>query len=1130
MSTDNDVTEKKSRLSPAKLALLEKQLRGAISHDPGPGQIPRRQLDHDLPLSFAQQRLWFLNQMEPDSAAYNISVAFKCDSPLSLAALNQAFNSIIARHEILRTSFAVISNQPVQVISPAGRFELSSEDLSKLSGRAQDTELRRIATNLAHSPFDLSQCPLFRSCLVRLGDTEHVVLFTIHHIIVDAWSIEILSRELAVFYDAFCRAQDSPLAELPIQYADYALWQRQWMQDGALEEQLGYWRERLRDAPTMLDLPTDKQRPQKLSFLGSQQHLRLSKELGRDLRALAQRENATLFMVLLAAFNVLLYRYSSQDDILVGCPVAGRKQLETESLIGFFVNTLVMRGDLSGDPSFRELLGRIRNISLAAFANQDVPFEKLVQELQPPRSVGHSPFFQVMFDFHSLSSKSIGEQDWRLHDIDVDRGAARADLLLLIEERDDSLDVLLEYSTELFEPDTISRMLRHFEVLLKGAVRELDLRISLLPLLTEPERRQLLFEWNRPLQSHAGPDVCLHQLFEKQVELNPNAVALVFASERLTYRELNNRANQLADNLTRLGVGPEVLVGLCVERSVEMIVSVLGILKAGGAYLPLDPAYPAERLAFMIEDSRTRVLLTQDHLREKLPADLAEVFFVANDGQLIDRDGSSPTAKESSREQAIYRQSESAFSGKNLAYVIYTSGSSGKPKGVPVSHYNVVRLFETTEDSFGFGKDDVWTLFHSFAFDFSVWEIWGALLFGGRLVIVPYLVCRSPPEFYELLEAENVTVLNQTPSAFRQLSKIILGKNQGKELALRVVIFGGEALDLNSLKDWFDRHGDQSPQLVNMYGITETTVHVTYRLLKRTDLAWPAGSMIGSALGDLQVLILDQHQQLVPAGVAGEIYVGGAGLSRGYLNLPELTAERFVPHFFSDEPGARLYKSGDLARFLSRGDIEYLGRADRQVKIRGFRVELGEIEAALSQYGGVHDCVVVSREDESRETHIVAYVVPNSGPPLKTHELRSYLRKIIPHYMVPAFFVLLEKIPLTTNEKIDLRALPAPEKSRQDLSESFIEPRTDNERKLAMMWCDVLGRKEIGIYDNFFDLGGHSLLATLVLSRIDEAFQIDLPLRYFFEQPTVAGLAEFVGNAKREDRRSRPAIRRLPRS
>jgi amino acid adenylation domain-containing protein len=655
-------------------------------------------------------------------------------------------------------------------------------------------------------------------------------------------------------------------------------------------------------------------------------------------------------------------------------------------------------------------------------------------------------------------------------------------------------------------------MLDHFQILLEGIAKNPEQRVGELPLLTETELVQLARGVS--VQSSTSPPVaCLHELFEMQVERTPERVALSFENMQLTYRELNTRANQLAHYLRKQGVGPDALVGTCVERSFDMIVSVLGILKAGGAYLPIDPAYPADRLSFMLEDAKPRVLITTEVLDEKIAPEGVEVF-------LIDRDWK--TIAHESKENL-----ENNCVAENLAYVIYTSGSTGKSKGVLVTHENVARLFAVTDSCFGFSQDDVWTLFHSSAFDFSVWEIWGALFYGGRLVIVPYWVSRSPEDFLELLHREKVTILNQTPSAFRQLVRAATGPGK-VDLALRFIIFGGESLELKSLKPWLDVYGDRSPRLINMYGITETTVHVTHRPLNAADLNENVGSVIGKPLDDLRVYLLDQRQQLVPIGVPGEMYVGGAGVSRGYLRRPDLTAERFVPDPFSSVAGARLYRSGDLARYLANGDMEYLGRVDRQVKVRGFRIEPGEIEAVLKEIPGVHECVVVANDERPGETRLVAYLVLDSAQPAKIEELRTFAKAKLADHMVPAFFVPLEKILLTPNGKIDQKALPSPDTSGSDLADAFVAPRSETEKKLAIMWGELLGRQQIGIYDNFFELGGHSLLATQAVTRMRDVLQVRISLRDFFERPTVAALAELVAGATKETEAT-GSIRRLPR-
>ncbi len=893
-----------------------------------------------------------------------------------------------------------------------------------------------------------------------------------------------------------------------------------------LQSQLEYWKQQLANSPPVIELPTDRPRPPAMTYSGIRQYLELPQDLTEALKALSQRQNVTLYMTLLAAFKILLYRYSGQSDIIVGSPIANRNCAETEDLIGVFVNTLVLRTDLEGNPSFLELLSRIREVTLDAYEHQDLPFQNLVEELHPEPSLSYHPLFQVMFVFQNTPQEQL-ELPLTLNPQSVESRATQFDLTLRLQETASGLKGFFEYSTDLFDAATIARMAGHFQIVLAAIVANPEQRIGELPLLTADERQQLLFEWNHT-QADYPKDTCLQQLIEAQVEKTPTAIAVVFENQQLTYQELNTRANQLAHYLQSLSVGPDVLVGICVERSLEMVIGLLGILKAGGAYVPLDPGYPQERLAYMLADSQVAVLLTQQRLVDSLPQ---------HSNLLVLLDADSEHIAQQSQENPI-----SGTKADNLAYVIYTSGSTGKPKGVLVSHYNVVRLFKATEAWYNFNEQDVWTLFHSYAFDFSVWEIWGALIYGSRLVVVSYYVSRSPEDLYNLLISQGVTVLNQTPSAFRQLIRVDESSGTAKELNLRLVIFGGEALELQSLKPWFERHGDEFPQLVNMYGITETTVHVTYRPLTIADLtdeppedylfnkpqrrkgheerrerrsviihrkgSKSNGSVIGSAIPDLKLYILDQHQQPVPIGVSGEIYVGGAGVTQGYLNRPELTSERFIPNPFSNSLGERLYKTGDLARYLPNGDIEYLGRIDYQVKIRGFRIEIGEIETVLAQHPRVREVVVIVRES-SGDKHLVAYVVPKTEQVPNDLELRRFLLQQLPDYMVPAIFTILEEVPLTPNGKVDRRALPAPDTNRSGCFGTRA-PRTPTEEILAAIWAQVLGLEFVGIDDNFFTLGGHSLLATQVISRCRQAFCVEISLQMLFDAPTIALLADAI--------------------
>ena len=1066
--------------------------------------------DDVFPASFGQQRLWFLNQLDPASSFYNIPLLARLKGRLNVEALQLALNAIVARHEALRTTFSSADGQLLQSIAPTLELNVKQIDLSTVPDGERESIAEQVARAESETAFDLSRGPLVRVTLAKLRENEHLLLVSLHHICADGWSVKVFLEELSAFYNSYLHDEPAGLPELEIQYADWAAWQRELLQGVYLEKQLEYWRQQLAGAPPLLILPTDRARPAVQTFSGERRRRQLPGDLQERLSELSRREGATLFMTLLAAFQTLLYRYSGSEDLVVGSPSANRNLSETKNLIGFFVNTLTLRTDFSGNPSFLKLLKRVRQVAIEAYANQEVPLDWLVDELKPERSLSYSPLFQVVFSLETTLDLGVQfeglETDW----LEVDRGTSKFDLALFVSEHQGSLTCTFEYDTDLFDSQTIDRMLDHFQILLESIVSDPQQRVGELPLLTQAEI-QLLTNPAGAVQRVPLPGSLLHEVFATQVARMPGAIALTHGHEQITYDELNRRANQLAHHLIRQAVGPDVLVGLCLERSVELIVGLLAILKAGGAYLPLDPAYPAERLLFMLADAGAKLLLTTEALAASVNATVPATFLLDRDWQAI--------SHESTANPGVTTTPE------HLAYVIYTSGSTGKPKGVPVSHRNVMRLFEVTEDSFGFTGNDVWTLFHSAAFDFSVWEIWGALLYGGRLVVVPYFTARAPEEFLELLRRERVTVLNQTPSAFRQLARVATAGSK-QELALRYVVFGGEALELQSLKPWFDLYGDGTPQLVNMYGITETTVHVTYRPLTAVDLEANTGSVIGRPLGDLRVYLLDQRQQLVPIGVPGEMYVGGGGLSRGYLHRHDLTAERFVPDVFSNLPGAKLYRSGDLARRLANGDLEYLGRVDRQVKIRGFRIELGEIEAVLRQAPGVEDCVVLAGQDSPAS--LLAYLVLEGDASWALQELRNFASAQLPDYMVPSFFMQVERIPLTANGKVDQRALPLPETAPAS-TENFVAPRSETEKKLAAIWSELLGRDQIGINDNFFELGGHSLLATQAVSRVRDTFSVRLTLRNFFENPTVASLAELVTSAPEESSRAARSIRRLQR-
>ena len=890
-------------------------------------------------LSYSQRRLWFLDQLDPGSTAYNIPTAVRLRGALSVSTFERSLNEIVQRHETLRTTFTTVEGRPVQVIAPSLVLPLAVEDLTGLSEDEREAEVMRLAATEAQRPFDLAQGPLLRACVLRLGETEHVVLLTMHHIICDGWSMGVFIRELAAVYEAFLAGKPSPLADLPIQYADYAEWEREHLQGGLAERQLDYWKRQLGGELPVLQLHTDRPRPPVQTSRGARHHMSLPPSLAESLKRLSRREGATLYMILLAAFQTLLHRYTGQDDLTTGSSIAGRNRDETLGLIGFFLNTLVMRADLSGDPSFRELLKRVREVALGAYANQDVPVDMLLEALQPDRHLNHNPLFQTLFILQNTPPLALRMADLTLTPIEVDTCTAKFDLTLDLTETPEGLHGWLEYNSDLFDEATIARMAGHYRTLLEGVVAGPEQRLSDLPLLTAVERKTLLDACSTPPSRRAG-DMCVHQLFEAQAESTPDAVALIFEEESLTYGELNRRANRLAHHLRRLGVGPEVRAGICVERSVEMIVGLFGILKAGGAYVPLDPKYPQERLAFMLEDSGAQVLLTQELLQDKFAGSRAAV--VRLDAALDAIEG------ESAENPNV------GVLADNMAYVIYTSGSTGRPKGVAVQHRSVAGYTEVAADEYGLKPSDRVLQFASISFDASAEEIYPCLSRGATLVLRSDAMLGSASTFLRTCLEWKITVLDLPTAYWHELTARHGTEDRELPPDIRLMIIGGERALPERLLDW-DRFVGDRVRLVNTYGPTEATVVATM-----CDLQGLAASgagvgelPIGRAIPGAQAYVLDRAFNPVPVGVPGELHLGGCGLARGYLHRPELTAERFVPNPFSEEAGARLYRTGDLVRYLPGGQMEFLGRADSQVKVRGFRIELGEIEAALNAHPGV---------------------------------------------------------------------------------------------------------------------------------------------------------------------------------
>ncbi len=1056
--------------------------------------ITRASRGKPLPASSAQQRLWFLDQLEPDSPAFNLAYTIKITGPVDADAIQRSLDLIAQQQESLRTSFRSEGDEPVQIIQPWVRVPFRKIDLSSLDPEIRETEARRLIAEDANRPFDLTQAPLLRSVLLRLGEPDHYLLLNIHHVISDRWSISILVRELARLYGASIQGKTAAIPELPLQYADYTVWQRQWLRGAVIEKRLAYWKDNLRNAPPVLELPTDRPRPAVESSHGGAVSLSLPRELADKLNRLGRERGATLFMTLLAGFQALLSRYSGQDDVVVGTAVANRAHPDLENVIGFFLNTLPLRTRLSGDPSFWEILERVKETALGAYAHQDMPFEKLVEELRPERSLSHSPLIQVYFVLQNaaVETPKLDALGWK--HVSSGLKTVKGDMFLSMQEMPEEITGRLEYSTDLFDAATIERMGEHFRVLLEAAVANPKLRLSQLPLLTERERQQIVVEWNAT-EADYPRGLCLHELIELQAEQRPEAVACIqpggaeSQDRQITYGELNQRANHVARALRKRGAGPGQRVGIFVERSIEMIVGLLGIQKSGAAYVPLDPAYPAERIRLTLEDAQVPVLLTQHGLQSRLPEHQEQILCIDTEWASIAGESMANLGKTAMAE--------------DVAYVIFTSGSTGRPKGVQIPHRAVVNLLTFMACELRIGPDDVFPALASFAFDMCIPELYLALVSGGRVVIGGKDLAADGEELSALLQRTGATIVHATPTTWRLLLEAGFS---GKGLK-RVI--GAEPLP----RELCSRLLTADASLYNFYGPTETTVWSTYHHF--TSPEEPV--VVGKPLANTQVYILDLNLQPVPAGMYGEIYIGGDGVAIGYLNRPELNAEKFVNDPFSASADRKMYRTGDVARFLADGRIEFQGRADQQVKLRGYRIELGEIEAVIGAHSTVKQSVVIAREDVPGDKRLVAYLVAESDQQVSPAELRDWAGERLPEYMVPSAWVQMEKLPLSPNGKVDRKNLPAPEYLRSGLQGEYLTPRTPEEEVVAGIWSDVLKFQPVGIHDDFFALGGHSLLASQVVSRIRQAFKIELPLRALFEAPTVAGLAERIATlAKRQ--------------
>jgi amino acid adenylation domain-containing protein len=1015
--------------------------------------------DGDLALSFAQERMWFLQQMDPASVAYNLQANVPLPADLDLPALERALTELVRRHEVLRTTFAARDGLPVQVIAAPSPIALPVSDLTTLAPAERVREAERLAGEDVRRPFDLELGPLFRMRLLRMGDEGHQLLVTQHHVVTDGWSIALLVEEVLVLYRAFSSRERHALPEPELQYADFAHWQRQWLRGEALDSRLAYWRERLRGAPPAIELPTDRPRPAVQTVNGARLHFQLPDELSRRVHALSRTEGVTPFMTLLAVFQVLLGRYAGQDDVVVGTANGNRGTVETERMLGLFVNMLVLRTDVSGDPTFRELLSRVRTVVLGAVAHGDLPFEKLVEDLAPPRDLARSAIFQVLFVIQNTPLEALSRSSPGARGVIGEGGTAAYELSLYFIDTGQGFRGSLEYNTDLFDEATIGRLRDHYETLLAAAVAHPEARLSTLPLLPEAERRRIVVEWNstaRPVRPQP-----VHERFADQAARTPDAIAVSFEGQDLSYRDLDARSNRLAHRLRRLGVGPEALVAVALERSVDMVVALLGVLKAGGAYVPLDPGYPAGRLAYMLDDAKVRLLLTQESLRPTLPGS-AEVLCVDAD----------PLSAESAEAPGV------AVDPDHLAYLIYTSGSTGRPKGVQVPHGALSNFLATMGDTPGLKPADHLLSVTTLSFDIAGLELYLPLVTGARVEIVSAETAADGARLLERLLVSGATVMQATPATWRLLLEAGWAGGSIK------VLCGGEALP-GDLADELRRRG---ASLWSLYGPTETTIWSAVHRVEGTDGIAP----IGTPIANTRLYVLDPNMQPAPVGVSGELYIGGAGVARGYRNRPDLTAERFVPDPFGPETGERLYRTGDLTRWRPDGVVEFLGRTDHQVKVRGFRIELPEIEGSLLGLPAVKAAAVLPRENGSGDVQLVAYVVFGPGSEPTVTEMRAALRERLPGYMIPSSFVILDDLPLTPNGKLDRKALSLLDARSTAGAAPYVEPRTSMERLVAAIWMEALGLSRVSVHDNFFDLGGHSLLSMRVLARVDKAVGLRL--------------------------------------
>ena len=1091
-------------------ALLEEEGLRASSKP----RIPRRKHPALAQLSPAQQRLWFLYQLEPENPFYNIFTGVRLTGILDIDILRHVLESVVQRHEALRTTFSTNDGVPLQQIALSLSLPLPIIDLSQAPASEREREAIRLATAEAGRPFDLVRGPLVRTTLLKLEEQEHILLLTTHHIISDGWSIGVIHREIGALYDAFLKSEPCPLPELAFHYPDFAEWQQEWLQGEVLESQRTYWRKQLDGAPSLLELPTDFRRPEVQTFRGASHSILICKALTGRLQDLSRHEGSTLFMTLLAAFQICLSHHSGQEDVVVGAPHFGRDMVETERLVGYFVNMLPLRISLRGDPSFRELLSQVRETVLGAFAHPDLPFEELKEDLRIQGSLSHNPLFQVMFALQNVPLETLQLPNLRLQPFKLDLASAKMDLSLSVREHTDGLKAVLAYNIDLFDPATASCMLDHFHNLLKAIVENPDQRISRLHGLGDTDLRRLLIEWN-DTQTKFSPFHCVHHLFEAQVERTPDSVAVTFEGAHLTYRELNSRANRVAHYLRGLGTELETRVGLAFERSTELIVALLGVLKAGGAYMPLDPKYPLERLKFMIEQARPKVLLTQAAVIKSWFEQGEMSIEVGHANPLANSLTFSPTVVCLDSDwvaisHACDQNPTNSAEPLNCAYIIFTSGSSGEPKGIEVTQAGLMNFVAAAIRIYGIGPSDRVLQFASISFDTAAEEIFPSLAQGATLVLRSESMIDSAPIFVERCRNWKVTVLDLPTAYFQTLNSEMKVLKLRLPDTVRLVIIGGESAYWQGLSDWADcTSGDV--RLFNTYGPTEATVVATAHECSSGDRPSARGEIpIGRPISNSQIYLLDSHLQSVPIGAIGELYIGGAGLARGYLNRPELTAEKFVPNPFSSNPGTRLYKTGDLARYRPDGVLEFMGRSDRQVKLRGFRIELDEIEATLNGHPAVQQAVVKLHDGAACDKQLAAYIVAQPGVPTQEHELLTFLSSKLPKYMLPSTITRLETVPLTASGKLDRLALPNPDLHTSTRGVCDSAPRSPVEQLLSEIWKQLLETNSVRNHDNFFSLGGHSLVATRLASRIRNTFGVEIPLRLVFDKPTLEQMASVI--------------------